>query len=179
MNADPNPYPDKSRRSSAFIQNEYFGKISHELILNEGRRTKTRKSFMSRCFVWDRVRIRDSIHKQWRQAKIVKSVFVFVVLLKLSIVTYITTKLYSQSDIISGRVNWTPTVLQYSRYISIFLKYQIFENGFLKVLCVHPEKISIYCCGHYPLKDLLTTKIKKVMFTSIFHTTPFYSRLIM
>jgi hypothetical protein len=40
MNADPNPYPDcdKTRhktmfrlRSSAFVKNEYFGKIRHEL----------------------------------------------------------------------------------------------------------------------------------------------------
>jgi hypothetical protein len=53
-------------RSSAFVHNEYFGKIRCELRnLNEGRRTKTGYSSMSRwVFFWVRARIMVSIHKQ-------------------------------------------------------------------------------------------------------------------
>ena len=61
MNVDPNPYPDyiiSRLRSSAFVQNEYFGKIRRELGIHEGRGTKTGYSFMSRCFA---CRIRASI----------------------------------------------------------------------------------------------------------------------
>jgi hypothetical protein len=61
MNADPNPYPDQDKtarresisrlRSSAFVHNEYFGKIRCEL--RSERRQKDKDgiySFMSRCF---------------------------------------------------------------------------------------------------------------------------------
>ena len=66
MNAGPNSYPDKTarhesisrlRNSSAFIKNEYFGKIRRELRSERKQKNKD-GSFMSRCFV------RVSIYKQ-------------------------------------------------------------------------------------------------------------------
>lgn len=49
MNIDPSPYPDETARhgalsrfrSSTFVQNDYFGKIRREFVLNEGGRTNS------------------------------------------------------------------------------------------------------------------------------------------
>ena len=72
-------HESKSRlRSSAFIKNEYFGKIRHEhrserkaeeerrlFCLGHGKDGKDGKVRVTpRCFVWVRVRMRVSIHKQ-------------------------------------------------------------------------------------------------------------------
>ena len=74
VNADPNPYPDQDKtarhesKSRLRLLPSFTTNILDKFVVifvpNEGRRTKTGYSFMSRSFFWVRARIRVSIHKQ-------------------------------------------------------------------------------------------------------------------